>query len=107
MPVLGARRERLQPAQNHDRTAMVLIRPIAFGCHVVVAGKECGVLLPEHLLDLISCPDIELTLDAFTIRIEAGAKAAARRAHFAPQPLDGLAHGLIEDRLPGLEPGKG
>ena len=84
----------------------MLVRPIAFGSCVVVASKECGVLLPEHLLDLISCPDVKLALDAFTVRVEAGAKAAARRAHFPPQPLDGLAHGLLEDRFPCVEPGK-
>src|SRR4029077_15332974 len=99
MPVLGARRGRLQAVQNHDRTTMVLVRPIAFGSHVVAAGKECGVLLPERVLDLITGPDVELTLDAVAVRGEAGAKGAARRPHFAPQPLDGLAHGLLEDRF--------
>jgi hypothetical protein len=96
----------LQPVQNHDRPAMMLVRPIASGSCIVVAAEECRILLPEHLLDLISCPDVELTLDAFTVRIEACAKATARRAHFALQPLDSLAHGLLEDRFPRLAPGK-
>src|SRR5580704_18413939 len=65
MPFLDGRRGRLQAVQNHDRTTMVLVRPIAFGSHVVAAGKECGVLLPERVLDLITGPDVELTLDAF------------------------------------------
>ena len=77
---------------------------IARCSHVVVRGKEAGVLLAEHILDLGQGPHVELSLLALGIGIEGGAERALRRRHLPLEPADGLARPRAEQRVAGALP---
>ncbi len=56
-----------------------------------VGGVECGrPLLAEYAGNFVGLPDVELSLFAFAVGVQARVEAAVRGAHLPPEKVDGF-----------------
>ena len=79
---------------------------IAFRGHIVMCGKEAGVVSAKGGLQLGERPDVELSLLAFGISIERGAKRSFGRDHLAANPADRFLGACAEQSASGALMGK-
>src|ERR1700738_1157535 len=62
-------------------------------------GKEGGVLISQHLLDLQRRPHVEFALLTPRVRIEGGAERPSLRRHFAREPIHGFTCARAKQRI--------
>ena len=73
----------------------------------VIDGTKCLRGIPQRGLYVGLGPDIEFSLFAFRIGVEAGGEGAAVNRHIAHQPGNGLVNACGKKWQPGLSPDAG